>query len=100
MSHAYQLVCKTCLLSTEEFRRYGKDEVKKFVNNWKENKIALNRILELDLFGFGDIRSALESKSLPPDIYEFMLAHESHELVIRSEYHPSVEDEVIMVKAE
>ena len=74
--------------------------VKKFIGGWKENKTALNQILELELFDTGDIRSALEYKSLPPDIYEFMLAHENHELVIRSEYHPSVEDEAVIVKPE
>ncbi len=100
MSTEYKLVCKTCNLSTEEFRRYGIDEVKKFIDGWKENKIALSRVLELELFDTGDIRSALEYKSLPPDIYEFMLAHDNHELVIRSEYHPSIEDEAVIVKPE
>lgn len=67
------------------------------MSKWEENKNALTKVLDLGLFDIGDVRESFRSKSLPVDIYEFMLLHENHELVIRSEY-TSVADEVIKAK--
>ena len=93
MSHEFRLACKTCNLETEQVN-HAKEEIKKFVRKWKDNKDALTKVLDLGLFDIGDMRESFRAKSLPDDIYEFMLVHEDHELVIRSEY-SSVPDELI-----
>jgi len=96
MSHEFRLACKTCNLETEEVN-HAQESIKNFLRKWEENKNALTKVLDLGLFDIGDVRESFRSKSLPVDIYEFMLLHENHELVIRSEY-TSVADEVIKAK--
>ena len=96
MSHEFRLACKTCNLETEEVN-HAQESIKNFLSKWEENKNALTKVLDLGLFDIGDVRESFRSKSLPVDIYEFMLLHENHELVVRSEYQ-SVQDEVIKVK--
>ena len=96
MSHEFRLACKTCNLETEEVN-HAQESIKNFLSKWEENKNALTKVLDLGLFDIGDVRESFRSKSLPVDIYEFMLLHENHELVIRSEY-TSVADEVIKAK--
>lgn len=91
MSHLYRLACLTCNSCTKEVS--GADKIREFVNNWSRYKSAISEVFALGLFDCGDLANYLYYQSIPPDIYEFMLEHEHHELVIRSEYYPNQKDE-------
>jgi len=96
MSVSYNLVCLSCHECSESVP-YGKSNIKKFIANWSENKSAISKVLELELIDIGYLQESFYSKSIPTDIYEFMLKHEKHELVIRSEYFPNEKDEIIVI---
>lgn len=93
MSHLYRLACLTCNSCTKEVS--GTDKIREFVNNWSRHKSAISEVFALGLFDCGDLENSFYYKSIPSDIYEFMLEHEHHELVIRSEYYPNQKDETI-----